>query len=233
MLSETNRFANQVDLINAALDGDDEAARVIQSPENRRRLHAFLVQRGASHSEAEEIGGDIWSEAFQSWRGKPPLLGRFDGKGDIIAFLGRCALNRLVDLKRRGRFRGDLQEALSAPAGDLPDGGFDQLVGGTGHFGEVDNALVDLLRESLVRALAKAPPQELLMIKLVTLQGIQQKTVAEMWGWSRSKVCRAMAATLEQIRKDALAHIAEVDPWLEVEWEDIVDLCAQSAHVFR
>jgi len=195
---------------------------------------AMLIQRGASASEADEISADIWSEALQAWKGKRPLLERFDGEGDIVSFLGRCALNRLIDFKRRAKFRGDLPESNHRGENRTsPADNFDRLEGEIGKFGEVDDALVDLLRDSLVKAMSQCAPQSLLMIKLASLHGVQQKTISDMWGWSRSKVCRAMNAEIDKLREATLAEIASVDPWLEVEWNDVVKLCAQSSNFLR
>jgi len=231
-------YPDQPTLVSAALEGDEVAIAAIRNDETNRRITAMVIQRGASPTEADELVADIWSEAFKSWKGKQPLLARFDGKGNIVSFLGRCALNRLIDQKRRARFRGDLP-GTDGSRGSNDDSSsalvdtFDTLEGETGTFGEVDDNLVDLLRDALVSAMAKCPPQTLLIMKLVTLRGIQQKTISDMWGWSHSKVSRALTAAMEDMKRETLAEIKSADPWLEIRWSDIVKLCAQSSAFLR
>ena len=231
MIDFAPNFSSQSALIQSALTGNGEAAARIQTPDHQQRIIAMLVNRGAAPTEAEEIAGDIWSEALQPWKGKRPLLARFDGEGDVIAFLGRCALNRLIDRKRRARFQGELP--VKSDHESSPADRFDMIEGESGNFGEVDDVLIDLLRESLATAMSKCPPEPMLMIKLVSLHGVQQKTLALFWGWSPTKICRVMAAAIEQLRADTLAEIKRVDPWLEVEWNDIVKLCAQSSDFLK
>jgi len=227
-------FPDQLALIAAALDGDEKATAMIRCDEANRRITAMVIQRGASPTEADEIVADIWSEAFKGWKGKKPLLARFDGKGNIVSFLGRCALNRLIDQKRRARFRGDLPGSdEKSGESNGPVDTFDTLEGDVGHYGEVDDNLVDLLRDSLIHAMAHCPPQTLLIMKLVSLHGVQQKTISDMWGWSHSKVSRALTAATDDLRDGALAEIKRVDPWLEIQWSDIVKLCAQSSQFLR
>ncbi|MEM6916854.1 MAG: hypothetical protein AAF491_09840, partial [Verrucomicrobiota bacterium] len=66
-----------------------------------------------------------------------------------------------------------------------------------------------------------------------SLCGIQQKTISDMWGWSHSKVSRALTAAMADLKRETLAEIERVDPWLEIEWEDIVRLCSQSSDFLR
>jgi len=44
-------------------------------------------------------------------------------------------------------------------------------------------------------------------------------------GWGEWKVSRVLSEALEQIEKETMRSIKERDPWLELTWQDFVDLC--------
>ena len=53
-----------------------------------------------------------------------------------------------------------------------------------------------------------------------------------MWGWHESKVSRTLEVTRQSAARMILADLKKIDPWLELRWEDFVELCAGSTDVF-
>ena len=49
-----------------------------------------------------------------------------------------------------------------------------------------------------------------------------------MYGWHESKVSRTLDATMSGIASRTMTEIKAVDPWLELSWEDFVELCAHA-----
>lgn len=218
----------EFEIIEAALAGDNEAASKIRSSERHRRLLSNLIKRGATLSEAEDIVADLWADCFNCADSRKSLLEKFSGKGSLDAFLARTALNRLIDAKRRLRFRGQL---LGKTGGSTQHSDpFDQLPAADQE--EMEDSVVKLLRDALYQAMAKCDPEKLFAVRLVSLQGIDQGTAGKMLGWSQSKISRAMKATMDEIRVATLANLQQSDPWLELKWEDFVNLCAESNHLF-
>ncbi len=216
--------------IKAALAGDEAAAAAIRSPEMTRHLEHILIGRGASPTEASDIVADLWVDGFAGRNGKPPLFARFEGKGTLVGFLARAGINRLIDHKRRQKFRGELPGA-GREDGTEPADAFDQLPGkGSAPAGE--DALVDLLRRALLASFSRCDPEELLMLRLVSACGIGQERVARMWGASQSKISRTLSALMQRIQSDPLAEVKKADPWLDVEWDDFVQLCQSSSDFF-
>jgi RNA polymerase sigma factor (sigma-70 family) len=224
LISQMAEFQIDCDLVAAALQGDAAACAQIASADTTRWLHAVLVKRGASPTEAADITADLLSDCFGAKEGKPPLLEKYNGMGKLRAFLTRAAINRLIDLKRHQKFHGQLPtKNLDSP----PTDEFDLLAGEDSAEPEQDQ-LVDLIRDSLVHAFTKCDPLHLVLMRLVVVHGVRQDTVGKLFGWSQSKVSRSISSVMETIRDETMAEIKRADPWLEIEWDDFLSLCRSS-----
>ncbi len=215
-------------LIEAALAGDEVAAGTIRCPETNAKLEAVLRNRGASDTEAKDITADLWTDCFDSREGRRPLLEKFSGKGSLNAFLTRTALNRLIDYKRRQKFRGELPASQNM---DQPGDAFDSLPGEDSP-GDSEDRLVGLLRDAILAAFSRIDPEKLVVLKLVKVHGLDQELAGRMWNWSQSKVSRNISAVMEEIRIATMSELKRIDPWLELRWEDFVGLCKQSSDLF-
>ena len=108
-----------------------------------------------------------------------------------------------------------------------PTDEFDLLEGDSAG-AEADDYLVGLLRDALMHAFARCNPRDLMLMRLVTIHGVRQEDVAAKFGWSQSKVSRAINGVMEQIRTLTLEELRRADPWLELEWDDFLALCRSS-----
>src|SRR6185503_12423903 len=88
-----------------------------------------------------------------------------------------------------------------------------------------DDLLVEMLRDSLQSAFAACPAEDMLMLRLVYLHGLTQRELMKMWGWSESKVSRKLSSAMQQIEETTLKTLKQKDPWLDLKWQDFVDLC--------
>lgn len=182
-------------------------------------LRQILRARGATPTETDDLLADLWADCVPGTDDRPSLLEKFSGKCSLQGWLATVATRRWIDLKRRQGRRIDV-------APQTPDSG-------TGFFERVparasenqDNVLVDLLRRSLEAAFAACPRQTLLMLRLVYVHGLTQREIMRMWGWSESKVSRALSQAMDEIQTNTLRHIKEADSWLELTWQDFIDLC--------
>ena len=228
MDGETAEVSDELALIEAALAGDESAAASIRTAERTSRLESILQRRGASATEARDLVADMWADCFNTSHQRGSLLDRYSGKGNLDAFLTRTSLNRLIDYKRRLRFRGDLPrlDHEDEEAGD----GFDRLP--AEDESETEDALVHILRDALLTAFTKADPEKLVILRLVNVHGVDQTTVGQMWGWSQSKISRAITVLMDDIRSETLAELQRRDPWLELQWQDFVELCRESNELF-
>jgi RNA polymerase sigma factor (sigma-70 family) len=194
-----------------AQQGDPDALTVL-----RHQCHPALVNillaRGANQTEVEDILADIWSDCVPGAADKPSLLARFGGKYSILSWLARVAANRWIDLKRRAMKHADREETR---LDDLP--GYPA--------GLEDDSLLDLLRESLRTAFDRCSGGAMVMLRLVYVHGLTQREVGHMFGWSESKVSRALSRAMEQIKMRTLQELKRHDARLELCWEDFLGLC--------
>lgn len=198
--------------------------------ELRTRYHGKLVgvlrARGANPTEAEDLIADLWTDCFAPRGTRQILLTKYQGRCALESWLLTVATNRLVDLKRRQSFRVDVPS--STP--DSPEDFFDRRAHPEKATSE--KPLLKLLHASIQSAFAKQDADAILMLKLVHLHQLSQREISRMWGWHESKVSRTLEVTRQSVAKIILAELKKIDPWLELRWEDFVELCAGSTEVF-
>lgn len=190
--------------------------------ELRARHHAslgnILRARGASVDETQELLADLWGDCVPKRDDQPALLDKFSGKCSALGWLATVATRRWIDLKRKQSRRGE-----TSVINDEHDDLLARLPAASQ--AEHEDALVVLLRDSLQAAFAACPPGDLLMLQLVYLHGVSQRELMHMWNWSESKVSRKLSHAMKQVEQATLSHLKQQDPWLELTWQDFVDLC--------
>ncbi|MBV9127708.1 MAG: sigma-70 family RNA polymerase sigma factor [Verrucomicrobia bacterium] len=200
-------------------------------------LRSILLGRGATSTEAADLLGDLWADCLGGRNGSAEgLLCKYHGQCALITWLATVATHRLVDLKRRQRFVGQLPAAVGG--GGNGGGDSSELTAQIDPFAGVaapeperapaEAPLLELMLAALRHALSKRTPEERVMLRLVYLEAIPQRVLARMWSWHESKVSRALDAAMERIREDALGHVRRADPWLELSWTDFLQLCEAS-----
>ena len=221
---------SEFELAEAALAGDETAAAAIRTPQTNAHLEAVLRNRGASDTEARDLVADLWADCFDAREGCRALLEKYNGKGPLPAFLTRTALNRLIDFKRRQKFRGSLPG--SGHADETPGDPFDRLPCDDEPSRDREDQLIGLLRDALLAAFARIHPEKLAILKLVNVHRLDQTLVGKMWGWSQSKVSRTLTAVIAEVRDSTMEELKRIDPWLELRWEDFISLCGESIDLF-
>ena len=197
----------------------DPAALAGLRESHHASLFNILRARGATADEADELLADLWGDCVPKDNDQPALLDKFSGKCSVQAWLATVATRRWIDLKRKQTRHGETNLAArdgeSDPLENLPS------TATTFH----EDTLVELLRESLHTAFAACAPADLLMLRLVYLHGLTQRELMRMWGWSESKVSRQLAHAMERIERTTLENLKQQDSWLDLTWQDFVDLC--------
>jgi len=205
--------------VDRCLQGDAAALAAL-----REKHHASLINilraRGASESETDELLADLWGDCVARNDEQPCLLEKFSGKCSLQGWLATVATRRWIDLKRRQQRRG---ENHAPRPGDEEHEPLERLPAAA--TATADDALVNLLRDSLQAAFASCPPADLLMLRLVYLHGLSQREIMQMWSWSESKVSRKLTSAMEHIAEQTLQCLKQHDAWLDLTWQDFVDLC--------
>jgi RNA polymerase sigma factor (sigma-70 family) len=219
-----SRHEQDLAFVQRVLAGDPAAAGELRTRYNGK-LVGVLRARGATPTEAEDLVADLWTDCFAPRGDRQTLLTKYQGRCALESWLLTVATNRLVDLKRRQSFRVDVP-----PSPDSPEDFFDRRPQPEKITSE--KPLVNLLRAAIKQAFAKQDEDAILMLKLVHLHQLSQREISRMWGWHESKVSRTLETTRQSVAKIILLELKKVDPWLELRWEDFVELCAGSSNVF-
>ena len=177
-----------------------------------------LLAAGASQVEVEVVLEEIWNNCLVTESSaNPPLLARFkpDQKAKLSTWLGVVAMNRWVNLKRRQvvHQRWLVKEKVNSPAEQHP------VV--------KDHALANLLREAIQAAFDRCDAEALVLLRLVFLHGLSQRELAATWELSESAMSRRLDRAMKQISEAIIGHIRQNDPWLELKWEDFLEVCQE------
>ena len=221
-------FEADLELAEAAMEGDCAAGRRIGEILLSQERLAMLVKRGAGREEARDIQAELAKGCFSENHERGQLYGllaKYSGKAPLEAYLNRVALNRLISFKRR--------QVLAPVSLNSGVGEKESVVQVSEAVGvEREDEVVELLKLAVSEAFSEVDQRALVMLRLVQSYGISQKRVGQLWGWNESMMSRQMAAMLSQLRELILAKISERDPWLQLEWDDFIALCGDSVDLF-
>jgi RNA polymerase sigma factor (sigma-70 family) len=220
-----SRHEQDLAFVQRVLASDPSAAEELRA-RYQGKLVGVLRARGANPTEAEDLVADLWTDCFAPRGNRQILLTKYQGRCALESWLLTVATNRLVDLKRRQSFR--VEVPASSP--DSPEDFFDRRA--QPEKASSEKPLLNLLHAAIQRAFAKQDEDAILMLKLVHLHQLTQREISRMWGWHESKVSRTLEVTRQSVAKIILAELKKVDPWLELRWDDFVELCAGSTEVF-
>ncbi len=222
--SKPLKHAQDLELTQRAIAGEDEAVRAFQS-EYQPTLERVLMSRGVDKVAAEDLVADIMAECFGAGKKgeTTPLLTKFEGRSSLSTWLIRITWNRWLDLKRRDKFRGDLPQYDDDEARGVDK--FDRVA--DEHDDElIDEDLGDIMGSAIKTAFASLEPETLLMLKLSYLHGISQTVLAQMWQVDQTRVSRTLSSAREQIASVTMQQIQASDPDLKLDWDDFKRLCA-------
>ena len=174
-------------------------------------LRAFLRKNGASDEEAEEISSEIFCECVAGKGGQRSLLLRYGAEATLSTWLARVAHNRFIDAKRRERMRSrvieeqvvDLENQI---ASDDPEA-------------SIDPAQLALVREAVARALASCSPEQTVILRLIYCEGVSQREVAKVWGWTECRVSRYLRDLRDFVYRTALDEVKRRDPLIDFSYE--------------
>jgi RNA polymerase sigma factor (sigma-70 family) len=145
------------------------------------RIHAHLLRLRLDPIVADELTQDVMSTLWQ----KAKLFDR--SKSSVATWLFRIARNRRIDLLRRGRDEGPVNDqALNVPDPSLMP----------------DDSLDVIQREKLVRsALSLLPPQQLELVRLAFFDGLSHSEIAGQTGLPLGTVKSRLRLAFSRLRR--------------------------------
>ncbi len=92
--------------------------------------------------------------------------------------------------------------------------------------------MIALLRDAITRARQRVDLEKLVMVRLMISYEVPQKRLGNLMGWHESKIFRAKSDLVAELRTRIMEEVRRADPWLELEWDDFMELCAESMDFF-
>lgn len=194
----------------------------------RQPLLAFLQSSGAQPQEAEEIVEELWADAVSSRNGTGPKLARYNGACALKTFFHTITLNALITRRRREQ----RWSALVTPGIDDESArGGEEAVsrGAASPAGSAEAPLLDLMREAIQAAFMTCPAEDFVLLQLAHLDGLRVVELAKMFDCSIASISRNTARASREIAEATLQYVGATDPWLELQWEDFLELCRSAS----
>lgn len=223
------RHAVDFQLVEACLGGLDEPLRDLQK-KYEPMLRAFMLSSGASDAEAREILASLWTDCVIGMGSRRARFSSYHGQSPLIAWLKTVVMNELIDRRRRAKRQEPLTLASENP--NNSENGGSGMIEPTVFSEPGDSPFYEIMHGALTSALEKCPLQTLVMLQLVYLNGLTQREVAKMWGWTDAKVSRTLSAGMQTIREETMQLVKKTDAWLELRWEDFIELCSHAEFPF-
>ena len=206
-------------LVQECLEGKTSALTHLQAA-YREPLLAFLQGSGASPPMAGEIVVELWSDCIASQTGTVPKLARYNGTCALSTFLNTITLNALLTRRRRG------QRWTAIMTDGEPTGADGDVHGSAADAAEPAEApLLNLMREALEAAFLACPAEDFVLLQLAHTDGLRVVELAKMFDCGIATISRNVERAGREIAEATLQYIKATDPWLELRWEDFVELC--------
>lgn len=216
MSSQMNQPDGERSLVARCRQGDTEALAELRE-KCHNSLLGILLSRGADRTEAEDLLADLWADCVPGQDDRPSILEKFSGKCTMQGWLATVATNRWVDRKRK-------QSRFVDPSQDRSgETDFIHRIEAISYASE--DTLIALLRDCLKAAFGQCSSEARVLLRLVYLHELSQREVVKMLGWNEAKVSRFLSKAMGEIEKHTLAEVKKRDPWLELTWQDFVELC--------
>jgi len=209
-------------LAQQCLEGDVLAIRRFQE-EHESGVVNYLIHRGATPDEAAELAGRLWADCLAERPESRPRLATYGGNSQLLTWLKAVALNNLVQLKRHEnrakQLEMDERELDDAVAADRPG------ISSTGARYPAEAPLLEIMRGAVEAAFRDCAPEDFVLVQLAHANGLRFRELARMYSCSEAKISRDLDRARHAIAAATLKSVRAQDPWLELQWEDFLELC--------
>ena len=213
-------------LAQECLEGKTSALAYLQDV-YREPLLAFLQGSGALPHEAREIVNELWSDCIAPQTGTTPKLARYNGACALRTFLNTITLNTLLTRRRREKRWHDLVSEDVAD-GATEDPGMAREARAAGD-APVEAPLLEIMREAIEAAFMACPAEDFVLLQLAHADDLHVLELAKMFDRTKSTLSRDVQRAGEEIAEATIQYVKAADPWLELKWEDFVELCGSAS----
>lgn len=213
-------------LVQRCLDGQPEALREIQVT-HRDALMSFLVNKGALQQEAEELVSQLWADCLIANQGEIPRIARYDGSCKLLTWLNTVALNRLLTSKRRQqRIQIESLESATGAGEGAPTWG---AILRAAESLEPEPPLVELLRRGIEAGFQACSPEQYVMLQLAHGDRLKLAELGQIWKCNPGTISRRLEEARSVVQKAAIEYVRDQDRWLDLTWDDFVQLCRSAS----
>lgn len=215
-MNEPNAHLDDLRLIEDCISGDEKALLALQK-EYREDLVSFLVGAGGDLDEATEAVDTLWADGYQR------VFLKYEGRSALRTWLKTVTLNRLLNLKREKERRNRRTSSLNA---NQNQGGAELEESGMLNAAQVsDLALLHLMRGAIEAAFTECSDEDFVLLQLAHRDRLFQEDLARIWGKDRSWVSRSLKRICDEVQRSTLRYLQQADPWIELQWDDFVEMC--------
>jgi RNA polymerase sigma factor (sigma-70 family) len=182
-----------------------------------------LCHDDRSREKAREIVADVIADccgATKGVRSGKSLLENYHGRCPLPNWLAGVAVSRLKNWWKSGQYRYEVAgyEEENLTEHNPPSA--------------EDTETVALLADALQAAFHRLEAKRWVILRLIFLHGVQRDRVAAMLRCHPSTITRELASILEQVKKQTLGALRDLDPYLELTWPDFLALCQNHPKIF-
>ena len=87
-----------------------------------------------------------------------------------------------------------------------------------------EQPVLDIILTAIQAAFRECDPEEFVLLNLAHANGLKGRELAELFGCSEAKISCDLDAARNKIKVSIVRHVKERDQWLEIQWEDFVEL---------
>ncbi len=216
-------------LVEKCLGGDENAIALLQSKFGPDLL-TFLTSRGATLEEATEELNLLWADGLVDKPDRPALFASYRGWATFRTWLNTVSFNRLLTRKRGDARREKRVTSLPEPP-KTPDGESMPMTHAEGSvpFVMLDTDLMRLMQMGLELALTACSDEDFVLLKLSRRDELHLGELALMWRSNTTKVHRRLEEICAQVARRTLRNIKDIDPWVDLRWEDFLEMCQVAA----
>jgi RNA polymerase sigma factor (sigma-70 family) len=210
-------------LAQKCLEGEEPAIAHLQET-YRGPLVNYLIHAGASPEEARDLVDEFWADCLAERPQRRPRLATYAGNSPLQGWLKAVALNNLIQLKRHEKRMRQVLVEGSAEESGLAGAVVKEVPSGESGY-STEQPLLEIMRGAVESAFRQCDPQDFVLLQLAHTNGLLGRELALMFSCSEAKISRDLEDARRKIVVATLSYVQARDPWLELKWEDFVDLC--------
>jgi RNA polymerase sigma factor (sigma-70 family) len=187
---------------------------------------AFLLHKGAARKEAQDLTDSLWADCIVARPGSRARLATYCGRAPLQAWLKAVTLNELIRLRRQEKRWGEVFS-------DDEDRRIEEKAGPEASPRErTEPPLIALMNEAIDSAFQSCPAEDFVLLQLAHADRLLGEELGKIFACSAATISRQLKRAQVRIKEATLAHIKLTDPWLELKWDDFLELCRFASPAF-